>query len=236
MMMNEIRIALEALSDEDYRLFSHKLNPGVEPVLGVRVPAVRSLAREVAARDNWREVVEVLLAQPVDNLSMEERMVCGMVPAFVREMSCEERLEWLARFVPLINCWAVCDTVCSTYHRFVSREMERVYNFLLPYLHAASPYEVRFGVVMLMDNYVEPLYIDRLLELYNGVRVPHYYVQMGVAWALSVCYVKFPARTYAFLSRQSLDSFTHNKTLQKVCESYRVTSQEKDRIRALKRK
>ena len=95
--------------------------------------------------------------------------------------------------------------------------------------------EIRFGVVMAMQLFIDEEHIGELLSLYNAICHEGYYVRMGVAWALSVCFVKFPQQTMAYLQQNSLDNFTYNKALQKIVESYRVDAATKDVIRGMKR-
>ena len=95
---------------------------------------------------------------------------------------------------------------------------------------------MRFGVVMLLDYYIEEAYIDRVLRLLNEARHDGYYVKMAVAWAVSVCYVKFPEKTMEYLKNNTLEDFTYNKALQKITESLRVGRDEKELIRSMKRK
>ena len=89
---------------------------------------------------------------------------------------------------------------------------------------------------MLLFYYLDDAHIDRVLSLLDGVRQPDYYARMAVAWAVSVCYVKFPQRTHAWLGSCSLDDWTYNKSLQKIIESYRVSDAAKQEIRAMKRR
>ena len=102
-------------------------------------------------------------------------------------------------------------------------------------MQAEGEYEIRFGVVMAMQLFIDEEHIGELLSLYNMIHHEGYYVRMGVAWAISVCFVKFPQQTMAYLQQNSLDNFTYNKALQKIVESYRVDAATKDVIRGMKR-
>ena len=89
---------------------------------------------------------------------------------------------------------------------------------------------------MLLDFYITPNYIERVLEIVNQVKHEGYYVKMAIAWAISICYIKFPKETMRLLQNNNLDIFTYNKALQKIIESYRVSEEKKEIIRAMKRK
>ncbi|MNZ86209.1 hypothetical protein D3C78_1050260 [compost metagenome] len=95
---------------------------------------------------------------------------------------------------------------------------------------------MRFGVVMLLNFFIDEEHIDEVLRLLNRIEHEGYYVKMAVAWALSICFIKLPEQTMVLLSDNSLDDFTYNKALQKMAESYRIDQNTKIRLREMKRK
>lgn len=224
-----LRQKIEALAEPEFQKFSASLIPGVNRLLGVRLPVLRNLARE-EVRGNWRE----LLANPAVEPYAEEVMLDGMLVGLAR-MEPEERLEHVARFVPRIDNWAVCDTFCSGL-KFSKKHPALVWEFILPYLKSPLVYDVRFAVVMMLAHFITEDYVERVLPLLDGVRHEDYYVGMAVAWAVSVCYVKFPALTLEYLRNSSLSDFTYNKALQKIIESLRVSREDKELMRSMKRK
>lgn len=221
-----LRDQLLELCEPKYMKFTSALMPGVENVLGIRLPLLRKIAREIAAGD-WR----AYLAQAGD-FYFEERILQGMVISYAR---CDpaEKLEHVARFIPKIDNWAVCDCFCW---RLKAAERQPMWEFIRPRFRSEAEYEVRFAVVMALGNFVDQAHIEDLLQLLDGIRHEAYYARMGVAWAVSVCYIKFPERTHAWLESCSLDDWTFNKSLQKIVESYRVSDAAKQEIRAMKRR
>lgn len=227
--MNEsIKLQLHENAEEGYRKFSAALIPNIDNVLGVRLPALRKIAKTIAARD-WRSYLE-----QADNEYFEEVMLQGMVIGSVKT-DIEELLRYVAEFVPKIDNWSVCDSFCIGL-KFTNANKARVWEFLQPYLKSDKEYELRFGIVMLLDYYVEEGYIRQVLPLLDRIRHEGYYVKMAVAWALSICYIHFPELTMAYLHDNTLDDFTYNKALQKITESYRVDDPTKQIIRSMKRK
>ena len=175
--------------------------------------------------------------QSADTFYMEERMLQGMVIGCLKIKDVEEYLSLVSGFVPLINSWSVCDTFdFAGKQRFVDRNKERVWQFLEGWMQSDKEYEIRFGVVMAMAHYIDADYIQNVLQWMNRIDHEGYYVKMAVAWALSVCYVKFPKETMLLLKENRLDDFTYNKALQKITESFRVSPEDKDIIRDMKRK
>lgn len=225
----KLRERIEALAEPEFQKFSSSLIPGVNRLLGVRLPVLRNLARE-EAQGNWRELLENPPADPY----AEEVMLDGMLIALAR-MEPEERLEHVARFVPRMDNWAVCDTFCCGL-KFSKKHPALVWEFIQPHLNSSRVYDVRFAVVMLLAHFITEDYVKRVLPLLDGVRHGDYYVNMAVAWAVSVCYVKFPALTLEYLRNSTLSDFTYNKALQKIIESLRVSREDKELMRSMKRK
>lgn len=225
--MDQIREKIFELADEKYKEFHSGLCPNTNNIVGVRVPVLRNYAKELAKGD-FRDY----LTNAKDEY-YEEVMLQGMVIGLAK-MELEERLDYIKRFVPKIDNWAICDVFCAGL-KFVNKNKEEVWKFLGQYLKSNKEFEIRFGVVMLLDFYITEDYIDRVIKILNEIKHEGYYVKMAVAWAISVCYIKFPSETMKLLQENELDDFTYNKALQKIIESYRVSEEDKEMIRAMKR-
>lgn len=222
-----LREQLLEMSDARYREFTMPLIPGVENVIGIRLPQLRSIARTVA-RGDWRAYLA-----SAEELYYEERMLQGMVIAYAR-CTPREKLEHVARFLPKIDNWAVCDSFCW---RLRADEREPMWEFIQPLFRSEEQYRLRFAVVMALGNFVDEEHLEPLLEHLAAFRHEAYYARMGVAWAVSVCFVKFPERTMRWLRNACpLDDWTYNKSLQKIVESLRATDTDKAEIRAMKRR
>ena len=192
-----IKENLLQLAENENKKFTESLHPGIENVLGIRIPALRRLGAQIA-KDDWESYL-----QTADTYYMEERMLQGMVISNLKMKDTQAYLSLVARFVAIINSWSVCDTF-DFYgkQRFVDKNKKR----------------------------------DNVLQWMDRISHEGYYVKMAVAWALSVCYVKFPQKTMNYLKENHLDDFTYNKALQKIIESYRVSTEDKEIIRSMKRK
>ena len=226
-MEASIHEQLLALSEPEFQKFSSSLLPGTNNILGVRLPALRKLAKKIAKGD-WR----AYLASEEDR-SFEEIMLQGMVIGYVRA-DLPELLDRIAAFVPKIDNWSVCDSFCSGL-KIARKEPEAIWDFLQPYLHTEREFEARFGVVMLLFYFIEDLHIRRVLALLDQIPSKEYYARMAVAWAISICFVRFPALTMEYLKTEnSLDDFTYHKALQKITESNCVNRETKAVIRRMK--
>ncbi len=234
----ETRKRLEELAEEAYREFHSGLVPGKENILGVRMPKLREVAREIN-QGSWREWLslnEGALQEEKPPVYYEEIMLRGLVIGGGRDASLEEFFSYVEEFVPCIDNWAICDCFCTSLKR-TKKHKKEVWEFLQGYLESSQEYFLRFGVVMLLDYYIEADYLERLFVIFNRIDYDGYYVKMAVAWAISVCYIKYPKETGNYLKENKrLDDFTYNKAIQKICESYRVEKADKERLRQWKRK
>lgn len=227
-MEEGIRDQLRQMAEDQYRAFTAKLLPGTQGILGVRLPLIRKLAKELA-RGDWR----ALLAKEQD-VYFEEVMLRGMVIGCA-VMDAEERLRYIAAFVPRIDNWSVCDSFCGSL-KFVRGEKTRVWSFLTPYFCSEDVFAVRFGLVMLLQYYLEEEYIDKVLNILANFHHEGYYAKMGAAWAISAAFIRFPDRTMQFLKSAPLDEFTHQKAIAKIRESLVVSKADKSRVGKLKRR
>ncbi|MDV4150512.1 DNA alkylation repair protein [Clostridium sp. AL.422] len=228
-MILDIRQELLSLCDENYREFSSKLLPGVNNILGVRLPALRKIAKSIAKSD-WRSY----LNNSKDEY-FEEVMLDGMVIGYINDIDIDEILNLIRNYVPKINNWSVCDSFCNGL-KITAKNKEKMWSFLEGYLSSNYEYEVRFAVVMLLNFYVDEDYVKLVLSKLDNIKNEGYYVKMAVAWAISICYVRFSEITLNYLKENNLDDFTYNKSLQKICESLKVSKEEKEIIKKMKRK
>lgn len=218
-----IRKELFKNQDKAYADFHSKLVPAIDKnlIIGVRMPVLRKIAKQA--------VKEGVLLE--DSYYYEEKMLAGLMAGY-KKCSIEEHLEDLRKFIPLIDNWAVCDCACSTF-KFVEKNPQIYWDFIIQYL-GKSEYETRFAVVMMMDYYINDEYVDKALEIMTQIKTDEYYVNMAIAWALSVAYIKYEDKALDILKNKTLDAFVHNKAIQKIRESYRVDKAKKDYLKTLK--
>lgn len=225
----DIKAKLLEKAETDYKNFSASLIPNIDNVIGVRLPDLRKIAKEIYKNEDWKDFVN----QPKCTF-MEEVMLQGMVIGIIRTKP-EKILEYVKNFVPKIDNWAVCDSFCNSL-KFTNQNKELVWEFIQPYFKSDKEYDLRFGYVMLLSHFIEEKYIDKILDLIDNFKDERYYSKMSVAWALSICYIKFPQKTHEYLKKSHLDNWTFNKSIQKICESYRVEKDVKTMLKYMKRK
>ena len=222
----EVKERLIVLAEGNYQVFSSSLIPGCNNMLGCRIPALRSLAKEIAKTD-----FEKYLDCAKDDY-FDETMIQGFVIGYAK-IDIEKRLCYAEKFIPKIKDWSVNDGFCSTFKSAVQNR-ERVWEFLLPYAESEKEFEIRVAAVMYMNYFLTEEYIDRVLEKLFSMKQDDYYAMMGIAWALATAYAKFPKQTDAALGWE-WPKATLNKAIQKMCESYRVSEEDKAELRKRKK-
>lgn len=234
-LLQETRKKLENEIDLEYQKFNRSLIPGeTSKMLGVRIPILRKIAKELAKTSGRAYADAAIFLECSKEAYYEERLIHGMLIGYLK-CEKEERRQLLDSFVPAIDNWSVCDSSCVTY-KFMKQNMEYWFPYLEQYLNSSQEYEIRFAVVCMLDHFMVERYINKILRDMDAIQHEGYYVKMAVAWAISVCYVKFPKETFGYLKVNRLDDFTHNKAIQKICESYRVSKEEKEKLKEWKRK
>lgn len=214
----DLREELFSLQDLKYRDFQSALVPNIdkEQIIGVRLPQLRKIGKKLT--DNH-----------FDWHYYEEIMLHGFYIGYAK-LSYEERLLLLKEFIPHIDNWAVCDCVSSTL-KFVNKNKSNFLEFLKPYMKSHKEYELRFVIVMLMDYYLDDEYLKFTVDYLAKIKSDYYYVNMAVAWALSVAFVKNSDSVLPLIENYILPPFVHNKTISKICDSYRVDKSVKEQLK-----
>jgi 3-methyladenine DNA glycosylase AlkD len=225
MTIDEIKKEIENLSDADNKEFFEKLNPTCKPSAGVRIPQLRKLAQKIAKEDyKW-----FLENNPLDTFEMEslQAFVIGYVKDDIGTI-----LSYLKDFIPKVHDWSVNDSLCQTF-KIARKYQKETWDLLMKFKDSKKEYEVRVVAIMMMSQFLNEEYIDRVIEVLNSLYAKEYYSQMGVAWAVATAMAKFPDQTYKYMVSKDnyLDDWTYNKALQKMKESFRVDNTIVDKIK-----
>ena len=226
----KLQAELKALQDLKYQKFHSSLLPGVQNIIGVRMPLLRKLAKEVL-RGDWRSYLDSSVAEP--NTYYEEDIIQALLIG-TSKLSLPERYAYIKAFVPRINNWAVCDLFCSTLKEAQYYQKE-YWQLIVPYFNSSNAYDLRFASVMLLNHFTSDEFAEEALKLLAAIKHEDYYVKMGIAWAISIFYIKQPQLTLKLIKQNNLDDFTHNKAIQKIRESFRVSNEDKEMLNRFKR-
>lgn len=223
----EVIRRLMAMQDVKYRDFHSGLAPGTANIIGVRIPDQRKLATEIV-RGDWREFLAEARGEFYEELTVEGLVIAGA------RMNFAERLDLLRSFVPRINNWATCDTVCASLW-FRPDEQEAGWRFITSYDTSNREFELRFMFVMMLDHFMKAEYTEQVLQEVAKVRAESYYVKMAQAWLVAEVFIKFREAGLEFLRGDNMLPWTQNKAIQKIRESYRVSDTDKELVKSFKK-
>ena len=214
------------LQDKGYRDFQSKLIPTipVETIIGVRIPTIRKLAKEYGKDP---ESVEFLKQLP--HTYYDENILHALLVAEIKDYEvCVKEVE---RFLPYVDNWAVCDIYSPKVFR---KNKGKLIDKIREWTASDHPYTCRFGMEMLMTHFLDEDFRVEYLEIPAAVHSEEYYVNMMIAWFYATALAKQWDATIGYIEDQRLDTWTHNKTIQKARESYRITPEQKEYLKTLK--
>lgn len=213
-------------ADGGYRDFQSKLIPSLpkESIIGVRTPALRALAKELKGSE-----LAASFLQELPHAYYDENQLHAILLSSSKDY--EECRELLERFLPYVDNWATCDILSP---KVLRKRPEATLEAIQRWLGSTHSYTVRFGMEMLMSYYLDALFEPRFLAWVAADRSEEYYVRMMVAWFFATALAKQYEATLPFLEQGLLPEWTHKKTIQKACESYRITAEQKLYLRSLR--
>ncbi|MBQ3792423.1 MAG: DNA alkylation repair protein [Clostridia bacterium] len=216
---------LAGCRDEKYRDFQSALVPNIpkETILGVRTPDMRRIAKEIRGT---KEAEEFLASLPHDYY--EENLVHFFLIAMIRDF--DECVRAVEAFLPYVDCWPVCD---QSSPKVFTKNHERLLPYIRKWISSDHVYTARFGIRMLMNEFLGDDFKPEYLEWVASVRGEDYYIKMMVAWYFATALAKRYDESVVFIEQRRLESWTHKKAIRKALESYRVSEEHKEYLRTL---
>ncbi|MCI6258453.1 MAG: DNA alkylation repair protein [Spirochaetia bacterium] len=214
------------LKDEKFKEFNSKLIPNVNSsaFIGVKTPAIRKFASAFSKQPECLSFLKIL---PHDYF--EEYAVHSALIASMKDFS--QALQALEEFLPFIDNWAICDMLKP---KIFKKNLDKLLPSIKKWLLSSETYTVRFGIGMLMSFYLDEHFSEEYLELVACVNSEEYYVKMMQAWYFATALAKQWEKTVTYIEEKRLVPWTHNKTIQKAVESFRITDEQKKYLRTLK--
>lgn len=213
---------LFTLKDEKYKAFSQKLINKDEQLIGVRIPDLRVMAKEIS-QSNLEEYIS-----SYQGTYFEEKMLLGMSLGYTNDIKLYDKYLWF--FSQKITNWSICDSSASTF-KLIKKEQNHFYPIVLKMLRSNQEFQIRFGIILLMDYYLIPNYLEEVISEVINIHSDYYYVKMAIAWLLCECYIKYPLKIDDFINSKYLDAFTLNKTISKINDSFRVNEKQKKMLK-----
>lgn len=229
--MNPLTQKLIENSETSYKEFHSKLVPDtLYPLLGVRVPIIKNLAKNAIKSD--RSTILEFISET--HTFYEEFMLHALL---INSLSNDinELFSLIENFLPQIDNWAICDSFVSSL-KTLKKHPKLTLNKVKKYLNSSHPYTVRFAIVTLLVYYLDDNFSEEILQLSIKNCGKHFYIDMAIAWLFSFALIKQYDVTIPYFKNNILTKFVHNKALQKAIESFRVSPNTKEHLKTLKRK
>lgn len=226
MIVDEVREELFRLQDMAYRDFQFGVIPTVDAstIIGVRTPALRKLAKQLAKRKD----VDAFL-NDLPHTYFDENQLHAFIISEIRDY--EACLAKVEQFLPYVDNWATCDQMSP---RVFKRHRLELLEPIKRWIVSDDTYTTRFGAGMLMEHYLDEDFDPAYLDMVAGITSEEYYVRMMVAWYFATALAKQYDAAIPYLTERRLDAWTHNKTIQKAIESRRISPEQKDYLRSLR--
>lgn len=217
---------LVVLGEQNYLEFNKKITFSKYEMLGIRVPVLREVAKTIA-KGNIFSYLNCCKRKYFEEILLE-----GFVISYIKDY--ENFLKYFFEFLPYVDNWAVCDMCISSFKVIGKNKhlFKRKIDFLL---HSKEEFYVRVGIVILIDYYVEKDNLSMIFNILDSITRTEYYIEMAMAWLLSICFIKYPAVTEKYLGNNKLNSSVINKTIQKIRDSKRVDKEVKDKLACYKK-
>lgn len=213
------------LQDKKYKDFQSKLVPNIDPntIIGIRTPELRNLAKKLVKDNNYS------FLDDLPHKYYEENLIHFFIISMIKDF--DECIRRTNEFLPYVDCWSVCDQASP-------KCFKKNHEILLPYIKrwikSKKTYTIRFGIRMLMNEFLDEDFKPEYLELVSNIKSEEYYVNMMIAWYFATALAKQYEYTVSYIENKKLSTWTHNKTIQKAIESYRITLEQKEYLKKLK--
>ena len=223
-----IKDMLFEFGNSTYREFQSKLMPTMdkEKIIGIKIPNIRKLAKQIAFTP---DACEFMSSIPHEHY--EENNLHALLIAEIKDF--DECVLELERFLPYVDNWATCDSLRPKCFKF---NTDRLLEYVYKWIKSDKTYTVRFGIEMLMLYYLDDNFDAKYLKLVSEIRSDEYYVNMMIAWFFATALAKQYEAVIPFIEQSLLPDWIHNKTIQKACESYRISKDKKEKLKLLKLK
>ena len=225
-IIHDVQKRLFEMQDAEYRDFHAKLVPTMEKTkfIGIRTPMLRKFAKKFGKTEESEIFLQVLPHQ-----YYEENNLHGLLIEQIRDY--DKCLEELECFLPFIDNWATCDLLAL---HMMKKHRDIFIREVFRWIESDQTYTIRFGIGMLMRHYLDEEFKTEYPEKVAAIRSEEYYVNMMRAWYFATALAKQYEKVLPFLEKRQMDVWTHNKTIQKAIESYRITSEQKEYLRTLR--
>ena len=225
-MINKIKNDLLLMQDKTYKDFHSKLMPTINPdsIIGIRVPVLRDYAKKLFKENSIESLNSFLKKLPHE--FYEENNIHAFIIEKINNF--DECIFYLENFLPYIDNWATCDMLNP---KIFKTNYEKLLEKIYQWINSDSVYTVRLGIGMLMRYFLDEKFETKYLDLVASINSEEYYINMMRAWFFATALAKQYEQTFPYIKNYSLDKWTHNKTIQKAKESFRISKEQKEELK-----
>ncbi len=226
--MYNIRDELFKLQDKKYRDFQSKLLPTINPdtIIGVRTPDLRSFAKKLVKESKYQNFMDNLPHKYFD-----ENQLHAFIISEIKDY--DLCIKYVNDFLPYVDNWATCDQMSP---KVFNKNHDNLIKEIKKWIKSKKTYTIRFAIGMLMQHYLDDDFKEEYLDLVSSVKSDEYYVNMMIAWYFATALAKQYDIAVSYIENNVLDTWVHNKTIQKAIESYRITLKHKEYLKKYKKK
>ena len=218
---------LKSLANVQYKEFQSKLCQTKYPMLGINLPTLRKIAKQIS-KTAYEDFLNL-----VTDTYYEEVLIEGLVIANIQD----EKIftKYFNNYLKKIDNWAICDSFCNSL-KIMNSKPNKYFKIALKLAKSSKEFISRTGLIIILNFFIKKEYLNDIFTLLNDIKSDKYYINMAEAWLICELYIYYEKETTNYLKNNQLNTFTHNKAISKIRESYRVTKEKKDYLNTLKRK
>ena len=217
---------LISIKEDKYKEFHSKLCSTKYEILGIRLPTIRKIVKQIS-KTNYEEFLKL-----TNSKYYEEVMIEGLIIASIKDDTKFEKN--FSKYIPKIDNWAICDSFCNSLN-IVTKNPLKYFNLCKELSLSKEEFISRVGLIIILNYFVKEEYLEDIFNILDSINSDKYYINMAEAWLLCEIYIYYPQRTEIYLKNNKLNKFTHNKSISKIRESYRISKEKKEYLNTLKR-
>lgn len=212
---------LLTIKEERYKEFSSKLTKTRYPILGIRIPILRKIAKEIF-KGNYNSFLEYSL-----DATFEEVFIEGLIISNIKDE--KEFFKYIDDFVNKIDDWSICDSFCNGL-KIINKNLNKYFEYFTKYLDSNKEFKIRVCLIVYLNFYTKKEYIDKIIENILKIKSNAYYVEMAISWLLAEIYLVDKEKVIQLLRSHKLNKFVNNKTISKLRDSFRVSDEDKQEL------
>lgn len=217
---------LASFKDENYLKRNRIILNYDGEMLGIRKNIIDSISKNIIKTENDKRYIENFLKR--ETKTYEEKLIFAYLISN-QKLNFNERVNSINQYLDFIDNWALCDAA-ACYFKFIKKDKDIYFEYFIKLSKSKNIWKIRFMYVIFLTYYLDDKYIDNVFKIVEAIKINEYYINMAKAWLISIAFIKNKDKTYEFLNNNNLDSFTINKSIQKIRESFRVENEDKDKI------